>query len=100
MVLIPLLLISAAWLPGSEMRGSEAGMTKALGGNPSSAVETPRLVARPELSPTPARYPRPVLATWMPAALEDRVSLGTALAGACLLLPFTFSMWATVRKNT
>lgn len=98
-VLIPLLLASAAWLPSStgEQERSSVVIAPAPTASPSTAIQN----RQASLSPAPvAPAPKAELAQvdWKPFP-TDIPGLGTLLAGACLVLPFAFSMWATLRKT-
>ena len=101
-VLIPLLVASAAWLPSStiEQEKGSVVIAPAPTASPTTAIQN-KQNRQASLSPAPvAPAPKAELAQvdWKPFP-TDIPGLGTLLAGACLVLPFAFSMWATLRKT-
>jgi len=86
MVLIPLLLLSAAWLP------AEPHSAREIAGASQSAAVTAAQVPKAG-GPKLAEVANIEIGPSLPA------QLGALAAGTFLLLPFALSMWATLRRQ-
>jgi len=101
-LLIPLLVASAAWLPGGTIEqqksaGIIAGTTVA---DPSAVHrQLPSTVAHGKAQERLAGSKATLAQVeWRPFPAQIP-GFGTVLASACLLLPFALSMWGTLRKH-
>lgn len=94
-LMIPLLVASAAWLPAAKTEASKGvAVTANIGTLP---TPTGRLGS---VSPVRANS-NPTLAQveWGRFPLQNPRNVATVVAAACLLLPFGLSMWGTLRKR-
>ena len=98
-VLVPLLVTSAAWLPSSTIEQERTPGFVATMPEARPAAFVPQRPSSANPAPE-ASAPTAQLAQvdWKPLPTEIP-GLGTILAGACLLLPFALSMWGTLRKD-
>ena len=102
-LLIPLLVASAAWLPGGviEQEKSPGSLrTTILAKSTTAQHHTPSAIENRNNSQVSLGGSKATLAQveWRPLPAEIP-GFGTVLAAACLLLPFALSMWGTLRKH-
>jgi hypothetical protein len=104
-LLIPLLVASAAWLPGGTI--GQPKQPNSAGIIPGTTVADPSAVHRRLPSTVEHGKAQERLAgskatlaqvQWRPFPSQIP-GFGTVLASACLLLPFALSMWGTLRKH-